>query len=174
MQSNISGGTVYDGLLITNNVIRVLNAQSADPERIIGIWENGHAHLSDIAVSGNQFVNQAAGNDPDANLQRAFRVTSHSSSTTTVTYRDNEVSGANIGFEWLAGQNFAGNQPVVLRGQHHHGQRDGRAGAEQRRGEPPLQPHRRKQRRRSEHCRRHGDRGKELVGLQRWTISIAM
>lgn len=114
MQSNASGGSVYDGLQITNNVIRVLDAQSADPERIFGIWENGFAHTSDITVSGNQFVNQAVGNDPSANLQRGFRVTSHSSATTTVTYRDNEVSGANIGFEWLAGTNFAGNQPVVL------------------------------------------------------------
>jgi Ca2+-binding RTX toxin-like protein len=114
MQSNTSGGSVYDGLQITNNVIRVLNAQSADPERIFGIFELGHAHTSDITVSGNQFVNQAVGNDPDANLQSAFRVTSHSSPTTTVTYRDNEVSGANTGFQWLSGVNFAGNLPVVL------------------------------------------------------------
>lgn len=114
MQSNVSGGGVYDGLLITNNVIHVLNAQSAHPECIIGIWENAHGHSSNVTVSGNTFVNQAVGNDPSANDQRGFRVTSHSSVTTTVTYRDNVVSGANIGFEWQAGQNFTGNQPVVL------------------------------------------------------------
>jgi RTX calcium-binding nonapeptide repeat (4 copies)/Bacterial Ig domain len=115
MQSNTSGGAVYDGLLITNNVIRVLNAPSADPERIFGLWELGHAHQSNIMVSGNRFVNQGAGNDPNTNRQIGFRVTSHSSPTTTVTYRDNEVSGANIGFQWQGdGNDYAGNQPVVL------------------------------------------------------------
>ena len=114
MQSNTSGGDVYDGLQITNNTIRVLNAQSANPEVILGIWENTSGHTSNITVSGNQFINQAAGNNPATNLQRGFRVTSHSSPTTTVTYQDNTVKGANIGFQWLAGSNFAGNQPVQL------------------------------------------------------------
>jgi hypothetical protein len=44
-------------LQITNNTLHVLNAQSADPETILGIWENGHAALSNITVSGNQFIN---------------------------------------------------------------------------------------------------------------------
>ncbi|HET9223953.1 MAG TPA: DUF11 domain-containing protein, partial [Roseiflexaceae bacterium] len=114
MQSNTSGGSVYDGLLIDNNTIRVLNAQSANPERIIGIWENSHGHTSDIAVSNNHFVNAAAGNNSALNMQTAFRVTSHSSSTTLVSYTSNTVAGANVGFGWLAGQNFAGNQPVRL------------------------------------------------------------
>jgi uncharacterized repeat protein (TIGR02543 family) len=114
MQCDTSGGNVYDGLHITNNTIRVLNAQSANPEVIIGIWENAHGHSSNITISGNSFTNLAAGNNPATNLQRGFRITSHSSGTTTVTYSNNTVSGANIGFQWLAGQAFAGNQPVLL------------------------------------------------------------
>jgi CSLREA domain-containing protein len=115
LQSNTSGGAVYDGLQITNNIVRVLNAQdAANPQVVLGIWENAHGHLSDITVSGNQFVNQHASNNPATNLQRGFRVTSHSSATTTVTYSNNSVSGANIGFQWLAGSNFSGNQPVVV------------------------------------------------------------
>jgi len=114
MQSNTSGGNVYDGLQITNNTLRVLNAQSSDPEVILGIWENAHAHSSNITISGNQFTNLSGGNNPALNLQRAFRVTSHSSATTSVTYSNNRIEGANIGFQWLAAANFAGNQPVKL------------------------------------------------------------
>jgi hypothetical protein len=119
MQSNTSGGNVYDGLQIKNNVIRILNAQSADPERIRGIWENGHAHSSNITVSGNQFINLAAGNNPATNRQQAFWLTSHSSPTTTVTYYDNTVNGANIAFKWLGdpeypGQNYSSNLPIKL------------------------------------------------------------
>jgi len=114
MQSNTSGGNVYDGLQITNNILRVLNAQSADPEIILGIWENAHGHTSNITVSGNQFINLAMANNPATNLQRGFRATSHSSATTMVTYQNNTVLGANIGFQWLAGSNFSGNQPVKL------------------------------------------------------------
>ena len=114
MQSNTSTGAVYDGLVIENNVLEVLNAQAADPERILGIWENGNTHTSDITVRNNEFTNLAAGNSPAANDQRAFRVTSHSSATTTVTYEQNDITGASIGFEWLAGQNFSGNQPVRM------------------------------------------------------------
>ena len=112
MQSNMGGGNAYAGLAISNNIISVLNAQSADPETIIGIWENGSAHSSDITVTDNQFVNAAAGNNPSTNRQRAFQVTSHSSTMTTVTYSGNSASGANVGFQWLSGQNFAGNQPI--------------------------------------------------------------
>jgi hypothetical protein len=114
MQSNTSGGNVYDGLQITNNIIRVLNAQSAGPEVILGIWENAHGHTSNITVSGNQFINLAGGNNPATNLQRAFRVTSHSGATSTVKYQNNSMSGANIGFQWISGSNFTGNQPVKL------------------------------------------------------------
>ena len=41
LQSNTHGGNSYDGLTITGNVINILNAQSAHPARIVGIWENG-------------------------------------------------------------------------------------------------------------------------------------
>ena len=115
MQSNTSGGSAYNGLQITNNIVRVLNAQdNTNPQVVLGIWENAHGHSSNINVSGNQFLNPAGGNNPAVNLQRAFRVTSHSSATTTVTYANNTVEGANIGFQWLAGGNFAGNLPVRM------------------------------------------------------------
>ncbi|MBI3424585.1 MAG: putative Ig domain-containing protein, partial [Acidobacteria bacterium] len=113
LQSNTSGGNIYDGLQITNNTIRVLQAQSAQPEVVIGIWDNCHAHSSNITISGNSFTNLAGGNNPATNLQRGFRVTSHSSATTTVKYQNNTVSGANIGFQWRFGP-FTGNQPVQL------------------------------------------------------------
>jgi hypothetical protein len=115
MQSNTNGGA-YNNLLITHNTLTVLDAQSADPAEIRGIWENGHAHLGNITVSNNTFTNADAGNDPLANRQRAFRVTSHSGASTSVVYSNNTVAGANIGFEWLAGSNFASYQPVVFSG----------------------------------------------------------
>ena len=116
MQSNTSGGAVYDGLNITGNVINVLNAQSANPQVIIGIWDNGHAHNSNINISGNQFNNLAPGNDPALNLQRGFRVTSHSGPGSTVTYANNIVNGANLGMQWIAGSNFSAQNPVVVSG----------------------------------------------------------
>jgi hypothetical protein len=125
MQSNTSGGAVYDGLQITNNVLHVLNQQSSDPETVLGIWENSHGHTGNVTVSGNTFTNQAAGNNPAVNLQRGFRVTSHSSATTTVTYQNNTVTGANIGFQWLAGSNFSGNQAVVVKSNTITGNRTG-------------------------------------------------
>ena len=115
MQCNTSGGAVYDGLSISGNTVEVLNAQSATPQRVIGIWENSHGHLSDISVANNAFVNLAAGNNSALNLHRAFRITSHSSATTTIEYENNSVGGANIGFEWLGAQNFTGNLAVILR-----------------------------------------------------------
>jgi uncharacterized repeat protein (TIGR01451 family) len=114
MQCNTSGGSVYDGLNISNNTIHVLNAQSANPQRLLGIWENAHGHTSNITVSNNSLINDAPGNNPSLNLQRAFRVTSHSSPTSTVRYDGNQIHGANIGFEWISGSNFTGNLPIVL------------------------------------------------------------
>src|SRR5262249_21654570 len=103
-----------DGLLIDSNILRVTGTLSADPVRVLGIWENAHGHTSNITVSNNQVLNQTTGGTPATNLIRGFRITSHSSATSTVTYTGNTVTGANIGFEWLAGQNFAGNQAVQL------------------------------------------------------------
>ncbi len=113
MQSNTHGGNRYDGLRIVDNTIRITGAQSADPEWVYGIWENGHAHDSAITVSGNDFINQHPGNDPALNLQRAFRVTSHSSDETTVIYADNLVSGANIGIHWI-GDNYQSRPPSTV------------------------------------------------------------
>lgn len=115
MQSNTSGGAVYNGLQITNNTINVTNAQNnANPATVLGFWENGHAHTSNITVSGNQFLSLAPGNNPAVNLARGFRVTSHSSGVSTVTYSGNRVEGANIGFQWISGSAFSGNQAVRL------------------------------------------------------------
>ncbi|MBK8954457.1 MAG: HYR domain-containing protein [Saprospiraceae bacterium] len=116
MQSNTSGGNVYDGLLISGNTINILNAQSANPQVVLGIWENGHAHTSNITVSNNQFLNLAGGNNPALNLQRGFRVTSHSDAGTNVVYSGNTVKGANIGFQWISGSNFSAQQAVQLTG----------------------------------------------------------
>lgn len=116
MQSNTSGGAVYDGLTIDVNEIHVLNAQAALPEVVLGIWENGHAHTSDITVNNNNFFNDAAGNDAALNLQRGFRITSHSGAATTVNYANNNAMEANIGFQWIAASNFAGNQAILLNG----------------------------------------------------------
>lgn len=118
MQSNTSGGA-YEGLLIDGNEVRILNAQSADPEIIYGIWENGHAHTKNITVSNNRFLNLAAGNDPTLNIQNAFRVTSHSSLSSTVTYSGNEVQGANLGMAQLigfGGQDFSAHEPIQVIG----------------------------------------------------------
>ncbi len=114
MQSNTSG-SAYQNLQITGNVIRVTGDLAGEPSTVMGIWENGHGHTKNITVSDNTFTNET-GNNAATNLMRAFRVTSHSGASSTVTYRDNTVSGANIGFQWLAGSNFAAHQPVVLDG----------------------------------------------------------
>ncbi len=114
MQSNSGGALSYDGLQITNNTIRVLNAQSATPEFILGIWENGNSHSSNITISGNAFVNQGAGNDPALNAQLGFEITSHSSATSTVLYANNTVSGANQAFEWYPFLSYGTYLPVQL------------------------------------------------------------
>lgn len=116
VQSNTSGGSVYEGLRISGNTLQVIHAPSADPEVILGIWENGHAHTSNITVSSNLFENLAVGNDPALNLQRAFRITSHSGVASTVLYATNIVSGANIGFQWISGSDFSSLQPVLMQG----------------------------------------------------------
>ncbi len=114
MQSNTSGGAVYEGLLIADNLVRVTGVQSADPERVIGIWENGHNHVANLTVSGNRFLNENAGNDPAANGQRGFRLTSHSSATTEVLYEGNRVTGANIALE-MPYDPPATAEPIVVR-----------------------------------------------------------
>ena len=112
MQSNTSGGAVYDGLQILNNIINVLDVQSANPSRILGIWENGHNMDAAITISGNIF-NNVPGNDPSLNLQRAFRITSKGGATKNVLYQNNEVTGANQAFEWISGYTYPGGATPV-------------------------------------------------------------
>jgi hypothetical protein len=117
MQSNTSGGSVYDGLMITGNTVRVLGDQFvANPELIRGIWENSHGHTANVTVANNDFFNLGSGNDPALNLQIGYRVTSHSGVGSTVTYSGNTASGSNIGFQWIAGSNFAAHQPIDFTG----------------------------------------------------------
>ena len=119
IQTQVGGGGTYDDLEITGNTIQVTGNQNARPEIVIGLWENGNAHTSDILVSGNTFTNSGASNNPSLNMQRAFRLTSQSSPTTTATYQNNTVSGAEIGFQWLPpsyGADYSGTQPVELIG----------------------------------------------------------
>ncbi|MBK6962341.1 MAG: hypothetical protein IPH20_00020 [Bacteroidales bacterium] len=50
------------------------------------------------------------------NLQRAFRVTSHSGPGSSVTYSGNTIKGANIGFQWISGSDFSAELPVNITG----------------------------------------------------------
>jgi hypothetical protein len=114
IECDTSAPGAYDGLLIDGNTVRVLRAQSADPEKIAGIWENTHDFAANITVSNNQFVNLAAGNNPVLNRQTAFQLTTGSSATTTVAYVNNTVSGANTGFRYIAGFDFSAEQAARL------------------------------------------------------------
>lgn len=117
MQSNTSGAnTVYDGLRIIDNTIKITGVQDANPANILGIWENGHNLNSDIVISGNVFTNLTLGNDPALNLQKAFRVTSKSGATEQVIYENNEVDGTNLGMQWIDPYSYpAGSMPVIVR-----------------------------------------------------------
>ena len=118
MQSNTSGGA-YEGLLIENNEIRVLNAPSDDPEFVLGIWENGAGHTRNITVRNNRFLNLHPDNDPALNNQEGFRIHSHSSASSTVLYEGNYVEGAARGFRWLPGgfgADFSAREPVEFIG----------------------------------------------------------
>jgi parallel beta-helix repeat protein len=114
MQSNTSGGA-YEGLVIEDNLIEILQAQSEEPEVVVGIWENGGAHTRNIDVVNNQFVNLHPDNDPQSNRQQGFRIHSHSSETSTVAWMGNLASGANEGFRWLPnsfGADLSSRDPV--------------------------------------------------------------
>jgi len=112
MQSN-SGSNAFDGLVIENNTVRVLNAPSAEPSEIIGIWENGGASSGDLQVRGNVFENLDPVNDPAVNLQEGFRI--HSQVTR---WAGNSVSGARYGIRWLPddefGLDFSARPPVPV------------------------------------------------------------
>jgi hypothetical protein len=106
--------TTWDGLLIDHNTFRVLRAQSANPEKLIGIWENTYANGANITISNNQFLNQAAGNNPTLNDQIAIQLSAHSTATSTVTYSGNTIQGAHFGFLWYAGVDFSDGDAVRL------------------------------------------------------------
>ena len=122
MQSNTSGGDVYDGLPDHGQrARRHERAVGSARERILGIWENGHAHTSDITVGGNEFKNLAAGNSPATNLQRAFRVTSHSQSRRRRPWstQDNERRAApTSASSGSAGSNFSAQASVTAAPQY--------------------------------------------------------
>ena len=114
IQSNTHGGTNYDGLNISGNQIVVMNGGG---ENIYGIWENGHAHQSNITVSGNSF----SGNAGNTGTQVAFRVTSHSGASSTVSYDNNTVAQADVAFDWLdvyygSPIDYTGTLPVEMNG----------------------------------------------------------
>ncbi|MEN1728240.1 MAG: DUF11 domain-containing protein [Pseudomonadota bacterium] len=115
MQSNTSGGA-YEGLVIEDNEIRVVFAQASNPSNIVGIWENGNSHTSNIVVRNNRFINLDPANDAELNAQQAFRLTSHSSVNSTVLFEGNSAEGANIGYAWLSfdtfGADFTPHQPI--------------------------------------------------------------
>ncbi len=100
LQSNTSGGSVYDGLVIEGNTVRVMGAPTALPTRVRGLWENSHAHLSNIRVRNNRVTGDVPGNLA-ANGRFGFRITSHSSDTSTVEYRGNTATGMEVGYSWL-------------------------------------------------------------------------
>ncbi len=115
IQSTTHGGASYDGLMITGNTINVLNPGA---ESVLGIWENGHGHSSNITIADNHFFGNG---DPTTIDQTAFWLTSHSSGTTTVSYNDNTVDNASIGFKWLGdpeypGSDFSAHEAIQLTG----------------------------------------------------------
>jgi len=115
MQSNTSGGA-YEGLVIEDNEIRVLFAPEPIPEGVVGIWENGNSHTSNIVVRNNRFINLDPANDPALNRQEGFRLTSHSSPGSTTRFEGNYAEGANVGYSWLSfasfGANFEDEEPI--------------------------------------------------------------
>ncbi len=125
IETQAAGGALYDGLDIVGNTIQVTGAQTTKPEIVIGVWDNSGASNSNINISNNTFTNATATNvatnvgKQAVNLERGFRITSHSSASTTVTYANNIVNGANVGFQWLPssyGADYSGLLPVQLIG----------------------------------------------------------
>ncbi|MBA4190551.1 MAG: hypothetical protein C0467_21400 [Planctomycetaceae bacterium] len=116
-----SSGALYDGLQITGNTITVTGVPNAtNPEIVIGVSENSFATGSNITISGNSFTRQGAASQAK-NFDSAFVISAHSlTGTSTVTYANNTIFGANRGFEWASDGldtiDFAGLDPVELIG----------------------------------------------------------
>ena len=118
MQSNTSGGTVYDGLKIKDNTINVTGIPNpTEPAVIRGIWENSANSDAAIEISGNVFSNLNAGNTANLNRQVAFWVTSVSGSSKKVEYKNNEVNGFNEGVAWIGGLYTSYTPPAYQTGQ---------------------------------------------------------
>jgi Putative Ig domain len=118
VQCNTSGGNAYEGLQITNNVVRIVGTiDPTGPAKITGIWENAWAHSSNITVSNNTIENVATGDDKNI---RGFLVTSHSSSATTVRYAGNVLTNLSIGYMWMSELESPGTtygntvEPIVI------------------------------------------------------------
>lgn len=117
MQSNRNSGA-FEGLVIENNKIRILNAPTASPQNIIGIWENSSASDRNIIIRNNSFVNLDPSNDPLNNRQQGFRITSQRNTTTGngALMTGNLAQGANIGYAWLSfasfGADFSSSDPL--------------------------------------------------------------
>ena len=118
MQSNTSGGAVYDGLKIKDNTITVTGVPDAtNPAVIRGIWENGANSNAAIEISGNLFTNANVANTANLNRQVAFWITSVSSASKKVEYKNNEVSGFNEGIAWIGGLYTSWTPPAFNTGQ---------------------------------------------------------
>ncbi len=118
MQSNTSGGAVYDGLKIKDNIITVTGVPAlASPSVIRGIWENGANSDAAIEISGNIFTNANPANTANLNRQVAFWITSVSSATKKIEYKNNEVSGFNEGVAWIGGAYTSYGPPAYQTGQ---------------------------------------------------------
>ena len=103
MQSNTSGGILYDGLKIKDNIVSVTGVPASQPAVIRGIWENGANSNAAIEISGNIFSNANQANTADLNRQFAFWITSTSGATKKVEYKNNEVSGFSEGISFIGG-----------------------------------------------------------------------
>ncbi len=103
MQSNTSGGTVYDGLLIDSNTVTVTGTPAGDRAVILGFWENSHNEGASIQLSRNIFTNSSAANTAGTNDQVAFVVTSKSGAGGSVVYSANEINRWQYGLDWLGG-----------------------------------------------------------------------
>ena len=103
MQSN-TASTAFEGLVIENNTVRVLNAAAADPENIVGIWENSNAFSKDIVIQNNRFENMDPANDSALNAQTAFRITSQRNEELGkgAIFQNNYAEGASVAFQWLS------------------------------------------------------------------------
>lgn len=113
LQSNTSGGAVYDGLKIKDNTFTVAGVPDPTAPAVIrGIWENGWNSDAAIEISGNIFSNSNVANTASLNRQVAFWVTSVSGASKKVEYKNNEVSGFNEGVAWIGGASTSYGAPA--------------------------------------------------------------